>query len=180
MNQIRKDLSILIADDDCEDLEMIQFALKESRVLNRVDCVEDGEQLMDFLKHRGRFSDHHKFPTPGLIFLDLNMPKKNGQEALEEIKADLSLRQIPVIILTTSQAEEDIARTYNAGANSFITKPASFESFAKVMKALGRYWFEIVDLPRCDHANTGTKELYKRSPSSCLGEFSSHRTYLFD
>jgi CheY-like chemotaxis protein len=157
MNHIAPFASILVADDDPDDLEMIHDALKESGVLNRVDCVEDGEQLMDYLEHRGRFSDQHKFPTPGLIFLDLNMPKKNGQEALEEIKANVCLRQIPVIILTTSQTEEDIARTYSAGANSFITKPASFESFAKVMKALGRYWFEIVELPRCGQHHKATE-----------------------
>jgi CheY-like chemotaxis protein len=103
---------------------------------------------MDYLYHRGpKYADPTASPRPGLILLDLNMPRKDGREALEEIKADPELRQIPVVVLTTSQAEEDIYRTYDLGVNSFITKPVVFESLVELMKTLGKYWFEIVELP---------------------------------
>lgn len=138
---------ILIADDDMDDCQMIKEALIESRLLNDLHFVNDGEELMDYLEHRGKFEDHKKYPTPGIILLDLNMPKKDGREALKEIKSNPNLRQIPVIVLTTSKAEEDIFRTYNLGVNSFITKPVAFESLVQIMKELGRYWFEIVELP---------------------------------
>lgn len=147
MNLIKKQVPILIADDDHEDREMIIDALKESRLLNQVHCVKDGEELMDYLHHRAEFKNEDEFPLPGLIFLDLNMPKKDGREALREIKEDPFLRKIPVIVLTTSQAEEDVYRTYDLGVNSFVTKPVSFNSLVDVMKALGQYWFEIVQIP---------------------------------
>ena len=147
MNRLRRTVPILIADDDEDDQDMILDALKESRLLNEVHSVKDGEQLMDYLHHRGKFSDQIKNPLPGLILLDLNMPRMDGREALREIKTNPQLRQIPVIVLTTSQAEEDIFRTYELGVNSFITKPVSFESLVKVMKAIGHYWFEIVEIP---------------------------------
>ena len=99
------------------------------------------------LYRRGAYAALEDSPRPGLILLDLNVPKKDGREALKEIKSDLSLRQIPVVVLTTSKAEEDIYRTYDLGANSFITKPVMFESLVRVMKDLGKYWFEIVELP---------------------------------
>jgi two-component system, response regulator len=151
VNRLKKTIPILIADDDQDDLEMIQEALKESRLLNNIHCVNDGEELMDYLHHRGKFSDPVLNPTPGLILLDLNMPRMDGREALREIKKDPNLRQIPIVVLTTSQAEEDIFRTYDLGVNSFITKPVSFESLVKVMKALGQYWFDIVELPDPEH-----------------------------
>jgi len=103
--------------------------------------------LLDFLRRRGRYADPAAAPRPGLILLDLNMPRKDGREALAEIKADPDLRRIPVVVLTTSKAEEDIYRTYDLGVNSFITKPVTFEGLVSVMKALGQYWFEIVELP---------------------------------
>ena len=147
MNRSKRSVPILIADDDEDDRDMIRDALKESRLLNNLNCVNDGEELMDDLHHRGKFEDQIKNPLPGLILLDLNMPRMDGREALREIKTDPRLRQIPVVVLTTSQAEEDIFRTYELGVNSFITKPVSFESLVKVMKTLGHYWFEIVELP---------------------------------
>jgi CheY-like chemotaxis protein len=143
----RKPVPILIADDDREDREMMRDALKESRLLNALYCVEDGVELMDYLHQRGKFSDHLENPTPGLILLDLNMPRMDGREALREIKNDPRLRKIPVIVLTTSQAEEDIFKTYDLGVNSFITKPVSFSSLVIVMTTIGQYWFEIVELP---------------------------------
>ena len=138
---------ILLADDDEEDRMLASHALAESRVVNDLRSVEDGEELLDYLFHRGRYADPASSPTPGLILLDLNMPRKDGREALREIKAHPELRRIPVVVLTTSKAEEDIYRTYDLGANSFITKPVSFEGLVAVMRDIGRYWIEIVELP---------------------------------
>lgn len=143
----RKSITILLADDDADDRMMASDALEESRLANDLRCVEDGEELMDYLHHRGKYAPPNDAPRPGLILLDLNMPRKDGREALKEIKAEPELRSIPVIVLTTSKAEEDIYRTYDLGVNSFITKPVNFESLVAVMKALGKYWFEIVELP---------------------------------
>ncbi len=143
----RKSITILLADDDADDRMMAADALEESRLANDVRFVEDGEELMDYLRRRGKYSDPAAAPRPGLILLDLNMPRKDGREALREIKAEPNLRTIPVIVLTTSKAEEDIYRTYDLGVNSFITKPVNFDSLVGVMRALGKYWFEIVELP---------------------------------
>ncbi len=142
-----KPITILIADDDADDRMMAKEALDESRLANDLRFVEDGEELMDYLHRRNKYQRPADAPRPGLILLDLNMPKKDGREALKEIKDDAELRQIPVVVLTTSKAEEDIYRTYNLGVNSFITKPVMFESLVEVMKALSKYWFEIVELP---------------------------------
>ena len=139
-------IEILLADDDEEDRMLIIDALKESRLMNKVQSVEDGQELLDYLKGKEKFSDREKYPIPGIILLDLNMPKKDGREALKEIKADKTLRTIPIIVLTTSKAEEDILRTYNLGVNSFITKPVSFTGMLDVMKTLNKDWFEIVEL----------------------------------
>jgi CheY-like chemotaxis protein len=142
-----RSITILIADDDADDRMMASEALEESRLANDLRFVEDGEELLDYLYHRGRFSGPGASPRPGLILLDLNMPRKDGREALREIKGDPELRSIPVVVLTTSKAEEDVYRTYDLGVNSFITKPVLFESLVEVMRTLGRYWFEIVELP---------------------------------
>jgi CheY-like chemotaxis protein len=145
--KIKKQVPILIADDDLDDCQLIKEALSESRLANSIYFVHDGEELMDYLGHKGKYEDHDKYPSPGLILLDLNMPKKDGREALKEIKGNPNWRGIPVVVLTTSEAEEDIYRTYNLGVNSFITKPIAFQSLVQLMKDLGRYWFEIVELP---------------------------------
>ncbi len=134
---------ILIADDDHNDCQMIKEALQESHLLNQLCFVHDGEELLKFLETKSQ-KGH---PLPGLILLDLNMPKKDGREALKELKCHPKFRQIPVVVLTTSKAEEDIFRTYNLGVNSFITKPIAFEALVGIMRDLGRYWFEIVQLP---------------------------------
>jgi CheY-like chemotaxis protein len=147
MSNPARPIVILLADDDEEDRMLAADALEESRVVNDFRFVEDGEELLDYLYHRGRFAEPGSSPTPGLILLDLNMPRKDGREALKEIKADPELRRIPVVVLTTSKAEEDIYRTYDLGANSFITKPVSFEGLVSVMRDIGRYWIEIVELP---------------------------------
>jgi len=142
----RTAITLLMADDDEEDRLLARDALRESRLLNDLRFVEDGEELMDYLHCRGRYSDHESAPRPGLILLDLNMPRKDGREALAEIKADPELKKIPVVILTTSKREEDIVRSYLDGANSFIVKPVTFEGLVEVMRAVGHYWLDIVDL----------------------------------
>jgi CheY-like chemotaxis protein len=143
----RESILILMADDDADDRMLTKDALYESRLANELRFVYDGEELMDYLHHRGVFVDPVSAPRPGVILLDLNMPRKDGREALREIKADPKLRQIPIVVLTTSKAEEDIFRSYDLGANSYITKPVTFEGLVAVMKTLGQYWFEIVELP---------------------------------
>ncbi|WP_346293036.1 response regulator [Sphaerothrix gracilis] len=138
---------ILMAEDDEDDRLLTQEALVESRLANPLYFVNDGEELLDYLHHRGAYQDPALSPRPGLILLDLNMPKKDGREALLEIKADSHLRHIPIIVMTTSQQEEDIVRSYSLGVNSFIVKPVTFEQLVEVIKCIGRYWFEIVALP---------------------------------
>jgi len=138
---------ILIAEDDPEDCMLIRDALERNRLANDLRFVGDGEELLDYLHHRGEYGDPQTAPRPGLILLDLNMPRKDGREALQEIKADAGLRQIPVVVLTTSEAEEDIFRSYDLAANSYVTKPVTFAALVELMKELGRYWFEIVELP---------------------------------
>ena len=140
-------ITILMAEDDEDDRLLATEALEEARLANSLQCVENGEELLDYLNHRGKYADKDAFPLPGFILLDLNMPKKDGREALQEIKKDPELKKIPIIILTTSQSEEDICKSYDLGANSYIVKPVTFESLVKIMKDLGKYWFEIVELP---------------------------------
>jgi CheY-like chemotaxis protein len=143
----RLPITLLLADDDEEDRLMTGEALKESRLANDIRFVADGEELTDYLFRRGIYSDPAQAPTPGLILLDLNMPKKDGREALAEIKSSAALRKIPVIILTTSKAEEDVFRSYDLGVNSFITKPVTFAGLAEAMRVMAQYWFELVELP---------------------------------
>ena len=147
MSTNRAAITILMADDDEDDRMFAKDALVEARLYNEVYFVEDGQELMDFLNHCDKYADLNGSPRPGLILLDLNMPRKDGREALQEIKADPDLRRIPVVVLTTSKAQEDIYRTYDLGVSSYITKPVSFDGLVEVMKALSRYWFEIVSLP---------------------------------
>jgi CheY-like chemotaxis protein len=144
---MNRSITILLADDDADDRLMAKEALEESRLNNPLDMVEDGEQLLDYLRRAGNFTHLVDKPLPGLILLDLNMPRMDGREALKEIKSDSQLCRIPIVVLTTSKAEEDVFRTYNLGVNSFITKPVSFNSLVDLMKTLGKYWFEIVTLP---------------------------------
>lgn len=136
-----------MADDDDDDFMLTQKALKESKLLNTLIRVKDGEELLDYLLGRGEY-ENVQTQRPGVILLDLNMPRKDGREALKEIKSDESLRDIPVVVFTTSKAEEDIYKSYQLGVNSFITKPVTFENLISVMKTLGKYWFEIVELPQ--------------------------------
>ena len=147
MNRNGTPITILMADDDPEDRMLAEEALEEARLANEMHFVEDGEELMDYLNRRGKYTALRDSSLPGLILLDVNMPRKDGREALREIKADSELRRIPIVVLTTSRAEEDIYRTYELGVSSFITKPVTFEGLVDLMKILSKYWFEIVQLP---------------------------------
>jgi CheY-like chemotaxis protein len=141
-------ITILMADDDEEDCALTKEAMTDARLANEMRFVYDGEELMDYLHRRGSYADGGvAAPRPGVILLDLNMPKKDGREALAEIKSDPDLRRIPVCVLTTSAAEEDVFRSYDLGVNSFITKPVTFAGLVEVMQTWSRYWFEIVELP---------------------------------
>lgn len=141
-------ITILLADDDEDDRLMTRDALRDARLTNELQFCFDGVDLLDYLKRRGRWSAAGAAPRPGLVLLDLNMPRMDGREALTAIKADPELRAIPVIVLTTSKADEDIIRSYDLGVNSFITKPVTFVGLVETMKVFSRYWMEIVDLPR--------------------------------
>lgn len=147
MSKYNKPVTILMAEDDVDDREMTKEAFEESHLLNDLRFVCDGVELMDYLQRRGKYSDPSTSPRPGLILLDLNMPKKDGREALRDIKADPNLKSIRVVILTTSKAEEDILRSYDLSAASYITKPVTFAGLADVIRTLGKYWLEIVELP---------------------------------
>ncbi len=143
----KKLVTILMADDDPDDREFARSAMEEGRLSNELRFVEDGEELLEYLRRRGRFSNPKDSPRPGLILLDLNMPRKDGREALRELKSDPKLKNIPVVVLTTSRAEEDILRSYELGANCFITKPVTFEGLVEVVKVLDKHWFQTVELP---------------------------------
>lgn len=140
-------ITLLLAEDDDDDYRLTRDALQLCHLLNDLRRVSDGEELMDYLYRRKAFRDPHDSPTPGLILLDLNMPRKDGRECLREIKGDPALKAIPVVVLTTSRAEEDVLRTYELGVNSFIKKPVTFGGLVEVIRVLGRYWFEIVEVP---------------------------------
>jgi len=144
--------TILLADDDEEDRELARDALQDSRLANEMKFVVDGQDLLDYLRREGRWADPAiEAPRPGIILLDLNMPKKDGREALAEIKADDSLRRIPVVVLTTSNDDADVFSTYDLGVSSFITKPVTFGGLVDVMRTWTQYWFEIVELPNGFH-----------------------------
>ncbi len=141
MSRASQTIRIVVADDDADDRLLIREAFEECRIGNPIDFVEDGEALMDYLR---ALPDD---ALPGMILLDLNMPRKDGRSALREIRADARLRCIPVIVLTTSKSDEDIAKTYSLGVSSFIAKPVSFDGLIEVIRALAQFWFEIVLLP---------------------------------
>lgn len=138
---------ILLAEDDDDDALLIEKSFSEYRILNKLIRVKDGEELMEYLQCSGRYQDSQLAPKPDLILLDLNMPKKDGREALKEIKQHEDLKKIPITILTTSQSDEDIIRTYDSGVNSFVTKPVALNDFIKVVQEISDYWFDVVQLP---------------------------------
>jgi CheY-like chemotaxis protein len=141
-------ITILICDDDQDDRMLTEQALEDAHVSNDLRFVKDGEQLLDYLYQRGEFAGESGLaPRPGLILLDLNMPKMDGREALKAIKGDPTLKEIPIVVLSTSGLDQDIIRSYQLGVNSFIKKPVTFSGLVEAMNVLGRYWLEIVELP---------------------------------
>ena len=140
-------ITILMADDDADDRTLTKEALEEGRLMNEIRFVENGEELLEYLRRQGRFAPPAEAPRPGLILLDLNMPRKDGRAVLKEIKSDPELRTIPVVVLTTSKADEDVYRSYDLGVNSYIVKPVTFEALVDILQTLEKYWFEIVELP---------------------------------
>ncbi len=142
-----KAVEILLIEDNPGDVRLTIEALKESKIMNNMHVADDGIEALSFLKKEGIYKDK---PRPDLIILDLNLPKKDGREVLGEIKSDDSLKQIPIVILTTSEAEEDIIKSYELHANCYITKPVNMEQFIKVVKSVGDFWFSIVMLPPGD------------------------------
>lgn len=140
-------ITILMADDDVDDRRLTKEALEDSRLANGIRFVGDGEELLAYLRHTGKYSDPQSSPRPGLILLDLNMPRLDGRGALKQIKNDPELRTIPVVILTTSKADEDVLQSYDLGVNSYIVKPVTFDALVDVLQTLEKYWFEIVELP---------------------------------
>ncbi|RFM35763.1 response regulator [Chitinophaga silvisoli] len=140
-------ISILIADDDADDRELIKAAFDENSTQQEIHFVENGEELLLYLKRSGQYADETLHPLPHIILLDLNMPKKDGREALKEIKADTLFKSIPVIILTTSMEEKDITTSYELGVNSYIIKPVTYSGLVEFTSVLSKYWFEIAELP---------------------------------
>jgi CheY-like chemotaxis protein len=140
-------LTILMADDDPDDRLLARRALGKHGLAESLRTVADGEELMDYLLRRGPYADPALSPRPSLVLLDLNMPRKDGREALAEMKRDPALRRIPVVVLTTSRSEEEIFRSYDLGANSFVSKPVTFDGLVEVMRTLGIYWLRTVSLP---------------------------------
>lgn len=147
MSNDSKSVVILMADDDADDRLLTKDALQECGMAENLHFVENGEELLDYLQHRGKYDGQQPHPRPGLILLDLNMPRKDGRDALREIKNNPALRRIPVIVLTTSNADTDIERSYELGANSFISKPVTFDSLVSIMRTIGQYWIETTELP---------------------------------
>jgi two-component system, chemotaxis family, response regulator Rcp1 len=141
----RYPIEILLVEDNPGDVDLTKEALERTKVSNRLHVVEDGEQAIDFLSKRGVYADA---PRPDLILLDLNLPKRDGREVLQEIKADPRLTEIPVVVLTTSQADEDVCRAYRLHANCYITKPVNFRQFLKVVQAIEDFWLTVVKLPK--------------------------------
>jgi two-component system response regulator len=153
IDRTKKPITILMADDDPDDRQLTKEAFAENHLANDLRFVEDGEELLDYLNQRGLYAGDGVAPMPGLILLDLNMPRKDGREALQEIKADPRFRNIRVVVMTTSKAEEDVVRSYNLSAASYITKPVTFERLVEVVRTLGKYWLEIVELPPDGNGN---------------------------
>ncbi len=137
-------IRVLLVEDNPGDVRLTREALKEAKVNNQLHVAEDGVEAMNFLQRKGEYSDA---PRPDLILLDLNLPKKDGREVLEEIKQDPELKRIPVVVLTTSQAEEDILRSYNLHANCYVSKPVDLDQFINIVKSIEDFWLTIVRLP---------------------------------
>jgi CheY-like chemotaxis protein len=140
-------IHILLAEDDPDDRLLTRRAVVESRMATTFAAVENGEELMQYLRREGAYGPPNPAPRPNLILLDLNMPRMDGREALREIKSDEELRRIPVVVLTTSEAEQDVLQSYDLGVNAFVTKPVKFDALAGAMRSLGEFWFDLARLP---------------------------------
>ena len=147
MGKRNREYSILMADDDADDCLLVREALDEIDREYALRIVRDGQQLVDYLRRRGPFGPPADAPRPDLILLDLKMPKKDGREALEELKSDPGLASIPVVVLTTSTAADDVVQCYRTGVNTYMTKPATFRGLVDLIRTLGKYWFELAELP---------------------------------
>ena len=143
-NTISTPIEILLVEDSRGDIGLIEEVFEEAKIRNNLYVAEDGEEAIQFLNKKGQYAD---VPRPDIILLDLNLPKKDGREVLEEVKSDETLRNIPIVVLTTSRAEEDILKSYNLHANAYITKPVDFDQFIKVIKSIEDFWLEVVKLP---------------------------------
>jgi CheY-like chemotaxis protein len=148
MTDGRSPIEILLVEDNPGDERLTREALKEGKVYHKLHWCKDGVEALDFLYHRGK---HAAAPRPDIILLDLNLPKKDGREVLQEIKSDDALKRIPVVVLTTSKAEEDVLRTYNLHANCYVTKPVDLEKFIVVVKSIDIFWLTVVTLPPNGH-----------------------------
>ena len=148
MTRQSKPVTILVAEDDADDRMLLKDAFSASSLPNELRFVEDGEQLLAYLRREGEFADPGEAPIAGLIILDLNMPKMDGREALTIIKNDEVLKSIPVVVLTTSAEEDDVYYAYTLGVSSYISKPVTFEGLVNVVQVLNKYWLEVVELPR--------------------------------
>ena len=150
MRTMSNPITILVADDDADDRLLVREAFEASKLVNDLRFVEDGVELMDYLNRRGKFSNPLSSPWPSIILLDLNMPRKDGREVMRELHMNARFQGIRVIVMTTSNSENDISSSYSLSAASYITKPITFESLVEVVRTLGRYWLEIVELPDND------------------------------
>ena len=153
MSQENRLFTILMVDDDPDDRLLFKEACEEVRLRNPLEFLENGEQLVDYLRRKGAYTHLEGAPYPGIILLDLNMPLKDGREALEEIKNDAALRHIPIIVLTTSKDEDDILSSYGLGASSYIVKPISLDRLMRVVNSIGEYWVQIVEVPQSDNGD---------------------------
>ncbi|WP_203293053.1 response regulator [Maricaulis parjimensis] len=153
MSQENRLFTILMVDDDPDDRLLFKEACEEVRLRNPLEFLENGEQLVDYLRRKGPYASLEGAPYPGIILLDLNMPLKDGREALEEIKNDAELRHIPIIVLTTSKDEDDILSSYGLGASSYIVKPISLDRLMRVVNSIGEYWVQIVEVPQSENGD---------------------------
>jgi CheY-like chemotaxis protein len=164
MKYTSQTITILTAEDDPDDCILVQDAFRESGQTDQLYFVKDGIQLLQYLRRQDSYAKPAAAPRPDLILLDLNMPRKDGRESLAEIKADPSLRGIPVVVLTTSSAEEDVLRTYDLGAAGYITKPDTFQALVEIIKGLKRYWFGVVELFHADEMDRGLESFTRTYP----------------
>jgi len=149
---IKETIPILLVEDDEDDIKLTQRAFRKGRILNKMYVVRDGEEAIEFLKHTGRYTNQADAPRPGIILLDLNMPRMDGRAVLRIVKQDKQLHKIPIIVLTTSDSYKDVVESYEQGANTFVTKPLEFDKFLNAVTTLGRFWLSIAEVPAEEEA----------------------------